>query len=65
LREAQEGRGAQGIEAEILADFAKQNPLDWSEKPPSKTAIRTGTTQCWHDALSLILRIAESRVLSG
>jgi hypothetical protein len=21
---------AQGIEAEILADFAKQNPLDWS-----------------------------------
>ncbi|MDR2587821.1 MAG: hypothetical protein LBC67_00180, partial [Spirochaetales bacterium] len=22
--------GAQGIEAEILADFAQQNPLDWS-----------------------------------
>jgi hypothetical protein len=33
LREAQKDRGAQGIEAEILADFASQNPLDWSEKP--------------------------------
>ncbi|MDR2588132.1 MAG: hypothetical protein LBC67_01775 [Spirochaetales bacterium] len=34
-------------------------------RAPLKNAIRTTATQCWYDALSLIVRIAKIRVLSG